>query len=84
MHLQLYVIFEYTDSELLFDLAGVGLRVQAVHVVIHRAKLIGCDHGVATKTRLQYGIMDKHILLLKYQHIHINHSSMILFDEVID
>lgn len=56
-----------TDPELLFDLAGVGLRVQAVHVVIDRAKLIGRDCGVAAKTRLQDGVMDEHILLLKHQ-----------------
>lgn len=51
--------------KLLFNGAGVGLRVQAVHVVVHGAELTGGNGGVATETCLQNGIMDEDILLLQ-------------------
>lgn len=54
-----------TYSELLLNGAGVGLRVQAVHVVVDRAELTGRNGGVATETCLQNGIMDEDILLLQ-------------------
>lgn len=54
-----------SHPELLFDGAGVGLRVQAVHVVVHGAELTGGNGGVATETCLQDGIMDEDILLLQ-------------------
>lgn len=49
---------------------GVGLRVQAVHVVVDGAELAGRDGGVATETCLKNGIVDEDILLLKTQHPH--------------
>lgn len=51
--------------KLLFDWTGVGLGIQPVHVVVHGTELIGGNGGVTAKTRLQNGIMDKDILLLK-------------------
>ena len=51
--------------ELLFNGAGVGLRVQAVHVVVDRAQLIGRDGGVPAETRLQDGVVDEDVLLLR-------------------
>lgn len=51
--------------KLLLNGARVGLWVQAVHVVVDRAKLTGRYSGVATEACLQYGIMNKDILLLQ-------------------
>jgi hypothetical protein len=53
-----------TYPELLFDLAGVGLGVQAVHVIVDRSQLVGWDGGVPAQTRLQDGVVDEHVLLL--------------------
>ncbi len=51
--------------ELLFNGAGVGLWVQAVHVVVHGAELTGGNGGVAAETGLQNGIVNEDILLLQ-------------------
>ena len=51
--------------ELFFNGAGVGLGVQAVHVVVDWAQLIGRDGGVPAETRLQDGVMDEDVLLLR-------------------
>lgn len=56
-----------THPELLFDLAGVCLRVQLVHVVVQRPDLGGRDGGVSAETGFQNGIMDEHVLLLETQ-----------------
>lgn len=56
-----------TYPELLFNLAGVSLWIQFVHVIIQRPNLGSRDGGVSTKTGFQDGIMDKHILLLEKQ-----------------
>lgn len=55
----------YAYPKFLLNGAGVGLRVQAVHVVVHGAELAGWYGGVATETRLQNGIVDKDVLLLQ-------------------
>lgn len=57
--------------KLLFDWTGVGLGIQSVHVIVHRTELIGRNGGVSAKTRLQNGIMDKDILLLKEQNVQL-------------
>lgn len=59
--------FCMTYPELLFNLAGVSLRIQFVHVIIQRPHLGSRDRGVATKTGFQDGVMDKHILFLEKQ-----------------
>lgn len=59
--------------KLLFDWTGVGLGIQTVHVVVHRAELIGGNGGVTAKTRLQNGIMDKDILLLKERNVQLKY-----------
>lgn len=59
------IMFKSPHPELLFNGAGVGLRVQAVHVVVHGAELTGRNGGVATETCLQNGIVDEDILLLQ-------------------
>lgn len=55
----------FAHPKLLFNRAGVGLRVQAVHVVVHGAELAGRNGGVAAETRLQDGVVDEDILLLQ-------------------
>lgn len=62
---QFLIVFKSPHPKLLFNGAGVGLRVQAVHVVVDGAELTGRNSGVATETRLQDGIMDEDILLLQ-------------------
>lgn len=59
------IVLKSPHPKLLFNGAGVGLRVQAVHVVVHGAELTGGNGGVATETCLQNGIMDEDILLLQ-------------------
>ena len=61
----LHTEFESPHPELLLNGAGVGLGVQAVHVVVDGAQLTGRDGGVATETRLQDGVVDEDILLLQ-------------------
>lgn len=51
--------------ELLLDGAGVGLRVEPVHVIVDGAQLTGGDGGVAAQTGFQNGVVDKDILLLQ-------------------
>lgn len=63
-------LFEETYPKLLLDGAGVGLWVQAVHVVVDGAKLTGGDCGIATQTCFKYGIVDENVLLLQKQHPH--------------
>ena len=58
-------MFESAHPELLLNGAGVGLRVQAVHVVVHGAQLAGGNGGVAAEARLQDGVVDEDILLLQ-------------------
>lgn len=60
-----YIKKKSPHPELLFNGAGVGLGVQAVHVVVHGAELAGRNGGVATETGLQNGIVDEDILLLQ-------------------
>ena len=57
-------VVSVSHPEFLFDLAGVGLGIQAVHVVVDRSKLIGWNSGVPTETRLQDGVVDEDVLLL--------------------
>ena len=51
--------------ELVLDLARVGLRVQPADVVVDSSELTHWDGCVPTQTRLQDGIVHKHILLLE-------------------
>ncbi len=50
--------------KLIFDLAGVGLRVQSADVVVDGSEFTHWDSRVPTQTCFQNGIMHKHILLL--------------------
>lgn len=50
--------------KLIFYLAGIGLWIQSADVVIYGSELTDWNGRVATETRLQNGIMDKHVLLL--------------------
>lgn len=50
-----------------FDLAGVGLRVQPADIVVERAELAHGDGGVAAEAGLQDGVMHEHVLLLQRQ-----------------
>lgn len=59
------IMWKGPHPKLLFNGAGVGLWVQAVHVVVHGAELTGRNGGVATQTCLQNGIVDEDILLLR-------------------
>ena len=59
------VAFECSHPEFLFDGAGVGLRVQAVHVIVDRTELTSGNGGVAAETCLQNGVVDEDILLLQ-------------------
>lgn len=59
------IMWKGPHPKLLFNGAGVGLRVQAVHVVVHGAELAGRNGGVAAQTRLQNGVVDEDILLLQ-------------------
>lgn len=54
----------HAHPELLLHLAGVGLGVQAIHVVVDGAELRGRNGGVSTEAGLQDGIVDEDILLL--------------------
>lgn len=54
-----------TCLELIFNLAGVGLRVQSADVVVNGSELTHRDGSVPTQTGLQDGVVDKHILLLE-------------------
>lgn len=56
---------EPPHPKLLLDGAGVGLRVQPVHVIVDGAQLTGGDGGVAAETGFQNGVVDKDILLLQ-------------------
>lgn len=58
-------VFDQSHPELLFNGAGVGLRVQAVHVVINGSQLTGGDGGVTAETCFQNGVVDEDILLLR-------------------
>lgn len=51
--------------KLVFDLTGVGLRVQSADVVVNGSELTHWDRCVPTQTRFQDGVMHKHILLLQ-------------------
>jgi len=51
--------------KLIFNLAGVGLRVQSADVVVDGSEFTHWDSRVPTQTRFQNGIMHKHILLLQ-------------------
>jgi len=51
--------------KLIFNLAGVGLRVQSADVVVDGSEFTHWDSRVPTQTRFQNCIMHKHILLLQ-------------------
>lgn len=53
--------------ELVFDLAGVGLGVQPADVVVDGSELTHWDGGVPTQTRLQDGVVNKHVLFLEQE-----------------
>lgn len=57
----------FSYLKFVFDLAGVGLRVQPADTVVERAELAHGDGGVATETRFQDGVMHEHVLLLQRQ-----------------
>lgn len=50
--------------KLIFYLAGIGLWIYPADVVIYGSELTNWNGRVAAETRLQNGIMDKHILFL--------------------
>lgn len=60
--------------ELLFDLTGVGLRIQSVHLVINWTQLIGWNGRVAAETGLQDGVVDEDVLLLRKEETKVEKS----------
>ncbi len=69
-----HLFVQTAHLKLIFDLAGVGLRVQSADVVVDGSEFTHWDSRVPTQTCFQNGIMHKHILLLqrerhRYQHL---------------
>lgn len=58
------IIWSIRYPELLFDLTGIGLRIQSVHLIVNWAQLIGWNRCVTAETRLQDGVVDEDVLLL--------------------
>lgn len=54
--------------ELIFNLAGVCLRVQSADVIVNGSELTHWNGCISTQTCLQDSIMNKHILFLEQQH----------------
>lgn len=51
--------------ELIFNLAGVGLRIQSADVIVNGSELTHWNGCIPTQTCLQDSIMNKHILFLE-------------------
>lgn len=66
-----HLFVQTAHLKLIFDLAGVGLRVQSADVVVDGSEFTHWDSRVPTQTCFQNGIMHKHILLLQRER-HIN------------
>ncbi len=51
--------------EFVFEMRGIALRVDADHVVVRGFELAHGNRSLATQTRLQDGIVDENVLLLR-------------------
>ena len=54
--------------ELVFEVGGVALGVYADHVIVCSFELAGRDGRLPAETRLQDGVMDEDVLLLRPEH----------------
>lgn len=57
------------DLKLLPQLRGIALGIHSQHLFVGDRKLVHQDGRLSAKTRLQDGIMDEDILLLKRQRV---------------